>query len=257
VRPLILILLLAAPVVARQPPAPPPTPAPDPVAKLSGPKAVDLGAPIILNPTGSTAPGGYEFGVAAGPGPVPIVTLKSDDKQTVIGMATAATPGSYQFYVVAWGQGAAAAGVSPHAFAFWTVTVGQPAPPPPPTPPPPGPSDGAMGLVKASRDGMAGVQLDAMLKANTAKALADAQQKTAATLTTSPQPTDPAQLAVAALNLRRTNNGTAAGANAAAWVPWAVACDAQVQALYAAGRLKTVADWSAALTEIAQGLTGG
>lgn len=114
----------------------------DPVAKLSGPAAVKTGDPIILNPSGSV--GALEFGVATGPGPAPIVTLKSDDGHTVIGFGTAAAAGTYQFYVVAWSDAPAAPNQRPaHAFAFWTVVVGDvpptPAPGPGPGPTPPGP----------------------------------------------------------------------------------------------------------------------
>jgi hypothetical protein len=124
----VLALILAAPLWAAEPP----------VARLSGPKAVEVGSPIVLNPAGSAFPGGLEFGVASGPGPAPVVALKSDDGQTVIGFGTAAASGTYVFYVVAWGENVPN-GRPAHSFAFWTVQVGEV---PPPVPPGPGPGPG-------------------------------------------------------------------------------------------------------------------
>lgn len=129
----VLTLALAAPLWAADPP----------VARLSGPKAVEVGAPIILNPTGSVAPGGLEFGIARGPGPAPVVTLKSDDGQTVIGFGTAAAAGTYEFYVVAWGENVPN-GRPIHSFAFWTVDIGTVTPPEPPPGPPPDTVDAAL-----------------------------------------------------------------------------------------------------------------
>lgn len=120
----------------------PPVPAPvmPPIAVLSGPSSVAVNTPIMLNVSGSFAPEGFEFGVASGPGPVPISTLKTDDGSMVIGLGTAAAPGTYQFFVVAWGK-ATAAGRPPHAIAFITVQVGTVTPPTPPQPPVPPAAD--------------------------------------------------------------------------------------------------------------------
>jgi hypothetical protein len=162
----VALALFPALALAADTPAPPapPAPAPAPVAKLSGPRAVEVGAAIVLNPAGST--GDLEFGLASGPAAAPIATLKSDDGSQVIGFGSAPVPGEYQFFVVAWSDPAAGQKRAAHAFAFWTVQVGAQPPPPPepgpgpgPNPPPaPPPSDPLFAALKTAYAADAGPQ---------------------------------------------------------------------------------------------------
>jgi hypothetical protein len=123
-------------------------------------------------------------------------------------------------------------------------TVPVPKPPDPPKPLP----DGKLGLVKASRDGLArvaGTNRDA-----NAKSLAVAQRALAASVVSN-RPTDPAKI----LSAWRDGNH-AAVASPDAWKGWGEVVSAALAKLYADGKLPDAAAWSAAFVEVAEGLEG-
>jgi hypothetical protein len=130
----------------------------------------------------------------------------------------------------------------------------EPKPPTPPEPKPPEPKppvplpDGDMGLIKASRDGLARVANPGP----TAAALARANRAHASAVAAGAYPT-----AAAILDGWRGANNDAVKPNAAAWKPWADAVSARVAVVYGAGKIKSNADWAAAFSEIADGLEGG
>lgn len=131
---------------------------------------------------------------------------------------------------------------------YSVITIGSAGPPPiDPSRP-----EGALGLVKVSRDAMAKVNVPD--RAGEARKLAAGYRRTAVTLPT-PAEEGPLALANAVAAACRTANN-AAGVTAEAWKPWGQTVADALTVLYNAGRLKTPADWSAALVEIAQGLEG-
>jgi hypothetical protein len=169
-----------------------------------------------------------------------------------------APPGRYEVQAREWlvkdGK------LQPPKTVYFTVTVlgtGPPTPPPDPdvpTPPTPQP-DGALGLIKASRDGMAKVPAASRAKA---AALANAQRSIKSALAAGAYAAQAQQgaeaLAAAVLrDVRAAGNAAVAGAD---WSAWTANCAPVLNALYVAGRLKTVKDWENALEEIAIGLTG-
>ena len=128
----------------------------------------------------------------------------------------------------------------------------EPAPPPKPKPDPepkPEPKpDGALGLIKASREGAA--KVDSAGKAAESKALATAQRGVASAVAAGGL-TKPADILKA---WRDANN---AAVPAAAWKPWGEAVSGELSKLYAAGKLPDPAAWRKAFEEIAEGLTNG
>jgi hypothetical protein len=149
--------------------------------------------------------------------------------------------------------GFAAKGDKP-VYAVTTLVVGQspeppgpgPGPPDPPNPPTPQP-DGAMGLIKASREGLAKVTVAD--KAKQAAALA-AKQKAHAAAVAAGAFAGPAAI----LDGWRQINREAV--NASEWAPWGQAVSAQLSALHSAGKLTGNAAWSEAFKEVATGLGG-
>jgi hypothetical protein len=124
---------------------------------------------------------------------------------------------------------------------------GNAAPRPPPDPPKPLP-DGKLGLVKASRDGLArvaGTNRDA-----NAKALA-ASQRGLATAVLAGRVNDPPKILAAWRDGNR-----AAVTTPDAWKGWGEVVSAALAKLYADGKLPDAAAWSAAFEEIALGLEG-
>jgi hypothetical protein len=119
-----------------------------------------------------------------------------------------------------------------------------PTPPDPPTPPTPKP-DGALGLVKASRDGLAAVAGQWRPQAT---ALANAQRSTASALAAGGIPDDPAKILAA---WRSANNATV---DPKGWEPWGKTVSARLSELYAGGKLPTKSEWAAAFREVAEGL---
>jgi hypothetical protein len=145
-------------------------------------------------------------------------------------------------YVVGWWRKGETEGTST------TITVGAvppgPTPPDPPTPPTPKP-DGALGLVKASRDGLAAVAGQWRPQAT---ALANAQRSTASALAAGGIPDDPAKILAA---WRSANNATV---DPKGWEPWGKTVSARLSELYAGGKLPTKSEWAAAFREVAEGL---
>jgi hypothetical protein len=127
-----------------------------------------------------------------------------------------------------------------------------PVPPPKPKPEPePDPKpkpDGALGLIKASREGAAKVVSTG--KAAESKALATAQRGVASAVAAGGL-TKPADILKA---WRDANN---AAVPAAAWKPWGEAVSGELSKLYAGGKLPDAKAWAAAFEEIAEGLTNG
>jgi hypothetical protein len=128
----------------------------------------------------------------------------------------------------------------------------EPIPPPKPKPEPePDPKpkpDGALGLIKASREGAAKVVSTG--KAAESKALATAQRGVASAVAAGGL-TKPADILKA---WRDANN---AAVPAAAWKPWGEAVSGELSKLYAGGKLPDAKAWAAAFEEIAEGLTNG
>jgi hypothetical protein len=240
-----------------------------PVARLSGPKTAEVGAMILLNPAGSVAPGGLEYGLAAGPAPAPVLKLTDENKTVSYGMTSATTAGVYVFYVVAWGVAVQQTPpptppppptTPPHAFAFWTVVVGTvpptpgPGPGPGPSPGPNPPNPGTLGLVKVSYDASRPVAVRATEGPKLAGAAKSVVSMIGAGVFNN-QANDPAALAAAVLQSRRAANKNA-GVTETAWAPWAAAVDAALKSLYDGGKIKTKDDWMEAMNEIALGLGG-
>jgi len=125
-----------------------------------------------------------------------------------------------------------------------------PIPPPKPKPDdPPAPKpDGALGLIKASREGAA--KVDSAGKAAESKALATAQRGVASAVAAG-------GLAKPADILKAWRDANNAAVPAAAWKPWGEAVSVELSKLYAAGKLPDAKAWAAALEEIAEGLTNG
>lgn len=150
-----------------------------------------------------------------------------------------------KFYVVFWTVGEEASS------RFLLEAVGGPTPPQPPTPEPvPPPDAGVMGLARASREGAAAVNLQPAPKATQARALADTQRQMAA-YASQQTATGDALAANVLSKWRQANNATVSAAD---WRPWSDRVGAQLQSVYAAGKLKAGRDWSQAFLEMAYGL---
>ena len=148
-----------------------------------------------------------------------------------------------EFQAVFWTQGETASSV----LIINPGTAPTPPGPNPPGPTPPGPlPDGALGLIKASRDGLAKVTTDK----GQAAALAKAQRSHASAVAASAFPSAAAILA----GWREANR---VAANTVSWAPWGEVVSAKLSDLYRAGKLPDSASWSAAFNEIASGLDGG
>lgn len=136
-----------------------------------------------------------------------------------------------------------------------TITVGTPPNPPgPPQPPPPTPKpDGALGVRKASRDGLASVQ-PFPDRLSEAKALAGAARSTASAVAAGAAVDSAGKFAPdIALSTWRTNNRSAVR-SAVPWEPWAVRTSGRLEAAFKDGKLPTQGDWVAAFNEVADGL---
>lgn len=119
----------------------------------------------------------------------------------------------------------------------------------PPTPKPPTPTpipDGKFGLIKVSRDGLAGVAVD---KRGQAIALAGVQRSHASAIAAGAFPSAAKILE----GWRTANNGVVNGTD---WASWGTLVSARLQKLYTDGLLKTNADWKEAFDEVATGLDG-
>jgi hypothetical protein len=126
-----------------------------------------------------------------------------------------------------------------------------PNPNPNPNPNPPAPPDGALGLIKVSRDGVAAVALAADAKATQAAALG----KSARSLASAVAAGGYASMAQVMAGWRDGNNAAVPGGSAA-WAPWGAAVSAAVEKLYRDGKMADKAAWAAAFYEIATGLDG-
>lgn len=135
-----VLMLSAAPLWAADPvppmPPAPPGPSAAPVAALAAPATAAVGAPLLLDPTGSSGDL-LEFFTASGPVKPKVISIKDDAGVVSYGLVVPPVAGSYRFGLVAWGAAVAGGGKPAHAFAFVDVVVGTPAPPTPPTPPAP------------------------------------------------------------------------------------------------------------------------
>lgn len=119
----------------------------------------------------------------------------------------------------------------------------------PPGPNPPGPlPDGALGLIKASRDGLAKVA--SPTKDADAAKLAKAQRGIASAIAAGGV-TQPAAILAAWRDANR------AAVDGATWKPWGEAVSAALSKVHADGKLPDKAAWVAAFEEIAAGLDGG
>lgn len=130
------------------------------------------------------------------------------------------------------------------------VIEGAPTPPGPvpPAPTPPVP-DGALGLVRVSREGMQSVV--SAEKATQAKRLADAQRVHASGVAAGRY----ADAAAILEGWRVANREVLDAAAQVLWKPWATAVSAKVADLHKGGKLPGNKDWSDAFTEIANGLS--
>lgn len=127
-----------------------------------------------------------------------------------------------------------------------TVVIGQ-SPNPSPTPTPtPAPVDGALGLVKASREGLS--QVPVLARGDAGK-LAAWQRSLSSSIAAGAYQT-PQQV------LAAWRDGNNKAVNASSWSAWAAPVSAQLQALYTQGKFPTVSDWAPAFAEIASGLEG-
>lgn len=163
--------------------------------------------------------------------------LLADRKATVV---SAAKPGRYRLLAYS------AVGDDPTEPATVTVVVEGPAPPGP-APVPPGPQpDGALGLVKASRDGLAKVAAGR----EKAAALAQAQRAHASAVAAGAFGADAGKI------LAGWRDANKAAADAGQWAEWGRAVSAKLAELHAAGKLAGTAEWAAAFEEVAQGLGG-
>lgn len=183
---------------------------------------------------------------------IPVELLK--DSKTCI--ASALRPGRYR--LIAW---SAKADV-PSDLAECIVIIGEvppdpgpgPKPPDPPVPVPPD-DDGRLGLVKASRVGLAAVTL--VNKAATAKAVA-ASNRTLASKIAAGGVTEPATILA---EWRATNRAAvgdqpapAPAPNSVVWQPWGNVVSEALATLHKSGKLLTKSDWADAFNEIAKGL---
>lgn len=164
-----------------------------------------------------------------------------------------APPGKYEVQAREWlirdGK------LLPPKTVYRTVTIlgDKPEPDPDPDVPPTPRPDGALGLIKASRDGMAKVPAAAKAKA---AALANAQRSIGSALAAGAYNAQAGQgaEALAAAVLRDVRAAGAAAVAGADWSAWTANCAPVLNALYVAGKLRTTADWMAALDEVAKGL---
>lgn len=124
------------------------------------------------------------------------------------------------------------------------VVIGKAPNPPSPTPQP----DGTLGLIKASREGLAKVT-----DKGKQVALAKAQRAHASAVGAGAFGTSAAKI----LDGWREANKLAVGeANTALWLDWSKEVSTQVQRLYNGGKLPTNTEWVAAFNEMAEGLGG-
>jgi len=212
-----------------------------PTAVITGPTGGVAGDILLLDASGSGAEF-YAWSVTPRlPGERPTILPLEEGRKCLI----ASVPGKYHVFM-ACGNGEGIDQIE------WTVTISEESSPEPapPEPQPPQPSpvpDGLFGISKLAFE-LAGSVVSPN-RAAEARALATAAETVAATIAagavSSPQEILQALLAA---------NNAAVGQAIPAWTPWGAAIGLKLRELYHAGRLKTAADWSACLREIAIGL---
>lgn len=171
--------------------------------------------------------------------------------------------GTYRFTL--WTEGDKVGKTLPVAYYEFTVG-GSPLPPGPPTPPgppnPPPQPDGAFGLIKVSRDGLATVGLSVFppLKTSGAKALASNSRTIASAIAAGGQVDPSVSSDNARFVLKTWGDGNAKALTdtfntTASWRPgWADPVTKAFFKVNTDGKLKTKQDWVDALREIADGL---
>lgn len=260
-----LVLLLVALTAPADPPAPviivapggkQPAPQPTPIPPAPIPTSVKLsGAEFeILTLIGHSGP--VTWDVTSPDFAVPVKLIELKPKESVVGIrAGSVVPDRHEApdtpSVAVWAVNSGTATVAawgvkdsrPVKLATFRVEAGQgPRPPPKPDP-----IDGALGLIKASREGLAKVAVST--KAADAVKLAKAQRGIASAIAAGGV-SQPAAILAA---WRDANRATVDGA---AWKPWGEVVSAALSKLYADGKLPDKSAWVAAFTEIADGLEG-
>lgn len=228
---------------------------------VSAPRALTLTIPAEVRPSGQyvtlvpdTDAVSILYVGLVGVEPIPSAVLR--DPRMFLLDTRGLPAGRYPFAAVAAGKG------GEQARADFAVVIGAPGPPTP-VPPGPGPTppqpDGQLGLIKASRDGLAKINLTAPNKVSQAAKLAAAQRSIASAIAAGAYSAQAAQgkEALAAAILADLRGAQNAAVSAADWQNWASVVSSQVQALYQGGRLASTADWRVALEEVARGLEGG
>jgi hypothetical protein len=228
---LLLVLWAAVPVRAEPPKVP------------TGPVV----APVGGRPQVVTVEVPKEFGMAPAFSPEDCLLFpgEADASGRKVYLVQPYRPGVYR--AVFWTKGETAYSTLVIDASGAAPTPPGPKPPDPVVPPVP-PPDGKLGLVKASRDGLAKVTTPG--KAAAAGALARAQRSLASAIAAGGV-TEPAKI----LEAWRDANKAAVGAPAD-WKPWGDAVTPALQKAYTDGRLADKAAWAAAFEEIALGLEG-
>lgn len=207
--------------------ADPPPKADPPGLKVTGPDSVEVGKKCVL--VAETKATKVTWRAPAG-----VDVLPLDGKR----LAVWAPPGTYRLTAL----------VPVGEDVVWVehvlIVTGH-GPQPPPVPPVPQP-DGKLGLVKASRDGLAGVT-----DRTKARELAAAQRSHASAVAAGAYGDDAAQI------LAGWRDANKRAVDPVAWGPWGVAVSTRLADLYRDGKLKTRADWAAAFEEVAAGLEEG
>lgn len=227
-------------------------------------------------PAAFAAPPEVPKSLTVRPGQIVRVPVKADDKAAV-GMWRSFTD-EQAFFAELAGTGAGARQFAfqsetpgTYTIVFWSagetggvavvITVGDPGPKPPappkpddPIPPPkpkPDPTPDELGMVKASRDGLAAVG-DFEDKARHAAVMAKGLRAAAAKLAAGGIPFE-----VGAIRREvQAACDAIGGGNTALWVAWDKTVSAKVVELDRAGRLREKAAWVQLINEIAAGLGG-
>lgn len=244
--------IIVAPGGSQPAPAPQPTPQPAPIPTSVRITGAEFELLTLVGYTGT----GVTWDVSSSDSfAVPVKLIKLNAKETVIGIRAGATvpdrhespetPSVAVFavntgtaIVAAWGNGKD----GPVKLATFRVEAGLGPRPPDPVKP-----DGVLGLIKASRDGLARVTV--ATKAADAVKLAKSQRGLASAIAAG-------GLSQPAAILAAWRDGNRASVDAAAFKPWADSVTPALQKLYTDGKLPDKAAWISAFTELAEGLEG-
>jgi hypothetical protein len=227
-----------------QPPGPQvwvqPAPQVPPVAIIEGRSQVDLGNPVTLDATKSTA----DAFVWVLDHDIDFVEFDGGKKAYFI----TSTPGRYTFTLVAISAPLKSGGSAQVAKTSFTVAYGTPGPTPPgpgPGPNPPTPDPGKYGLAAFVAQAAATVQ--SATRRQTAATVANNFDGVASSIAAGAI-TDPAEI------IKQTYNLNAAPLSDPAWKPWSAAVRQKLNSISDAGQLTSATDYATAWREIAAGL---